>query len=75
MEQYLNVIFGAQTTVEVCNALQGALKVLRENGYLSKLQDNYEDVTAGTPEDVQYWFDFMLDDPQSSEEGALKERL
>ena len=74
MEQHLKRIFGAQSITGVCDALQNSLNALQKIGYLTKLPDFYEDIAAGTPEEVQDWFDKMLaEDPETFPEGALRE--
>ena len=73
MERYLTRIFGAKSTDTVCGALQSGLNDLRKNGYLDRLSDFHENMTANNANEVQEWFDEMNDDPQNREEGPLKE--
>jgi len=73
MKTYLDAIFGAKTTADVCSELQDALDALRKNGYLEKLPNDYEDVSANDPDDVQDWCDGMRDDKRAKEEGHLRE--
>ena len=73
MKEYLDPIFNAKTTDEVCRALQKALDSLRAIKYFDKVPDYYEEVKAGSPVEVQEWFDDMKDDEQAQEEGNLKE--
>lgn len=73
MKEYLDPIFSAKTTDEVCRALQKALDSLRAKKYFDKVPDYYEEVSAGSPTEIQEWFDDMKDDEQTQEEGNLKE--
>jgi hypothetical protein len=73
METYLVKIFSATTTDEVCKQLQSALDSLRARDYLAKLPDDYERISAESPDQVQDWFDDMKADKQTEEEGPLKE--
>ncbi len=73
MEKYLNNIFAADSIHNVCVALQLAMGKLRANGYLNKLPNEYDAISADHPEDVQNWFDYMLADQRAQEEGNLRE--
>jgi hypothetical protein len=73
MKDYLDRIFSAKTTDEVCTALQKALDSLRAKKYFAKISDYYQEIGAGSPTEVQEWFDEMKDDDQANEEGNLKE--
>jgi hypothetical protein len=73
MKDYLDPIFSAATTDQVCVALQSALDSLRGKNYLAKLPDYYEEIAARNPTEIQDWFDEMKDDDQAKEEGNLKE--
>jgi hypothetical protein len=37
------------------------------------IPDYYQEITAGSPAEVQEWFNEMRDDEQAEEEGNLKE--
>ena len=73
MNTYLDTIFNAKTTDEVCNSLQKALDSLRANDYFKTIPDCYENINAENPAMVQEWFDKMRDDERAEEEGNLKE--
>jgi hypothetical protein len=73
VNDYLGSIFGADSTDEVCYALQAAIASLKSNNYFSKVPDCYQELTASSPDDVQEWFDEMRDDEQAEEEGNLRE--
>lgn len=73
MKEYLDPIFSAKTTDDVCRALQKALDSLKAKKYFEKVPDYYEEVAAGSPTEIQEWFDEMKDDEQAQEEGNLKE--
>jgi len=73
MKDYLDPIFRAKATDEVCLALRRALDSLRAKQYFDKVPDFYEEVAAGSPAEIQEWFDEMKDDEQAKEEGNLKE--
>jgi hypothetical protein len=73
MKVYLDPIFSAKTIGEVCAALQTAIDSLRAKKYLANIPDYYQEITAGSPAEVQEWFDEMRDDEQAEEEGTLKE--
>ena len=73
MKEYLDPIFRAKTTNEVCIALQNALDSLRAKKYFDEVPDDYEEVTANSPTEIQRWFDEMIYDEQAQEEGNLKE--
>lgn len=73
MKEYLDPIFNAKTTDDVCRTLQNALDSLRAKKYFDKVPDYYEEVAAGSPAVIQEWFDEMKDDEQAQEEGNLKE--
>lgn len=73
MKDYLDPIFGAETTGSVCVALQTAIDSLRAKKYFATVPDYYQDISAGSPAEVQEWFDEMRDDEQAEEEGNLKE--
>ena len=73
MKEYLDAIFSAKTTDQVCASLQKALDSLKAKKYLEKIPDYYEDIAARNPAEVEEWFDEMKDDEQALEEGHLKE--
>ncbi len=73
MKTYLDPIFSANTTDEVCDALQAAIDSLRAIKYMAEVPDRYQEITAGNPAEVQDWCDKMRDDVQANEEGNLKE--
>lgn len=73
MKAYLDPIFDAATTVEVCRSLQMALDSLKAKKYLAELPDYYEGIAARSPDEIQNWFDKMLNDSQIKEEGNLRE--
>lgn len=73
MKEYLDQIFSANTTDEVCVALKTAIDTLRSNQYFSSVPDYYNKISSGSPTIVQEWCDEMRDDEQAKEEGNLKE--
>ncbi len=73
MKSYLDPIFNAKSTDDVCSALQAAIDSLRGKNYFSKIPDDYEEIAAGSPADVQKWCDEMRDDNRAEDEGNLKE--
>ena len=73
MKTYLDAIFNAKTTDEVCNSLQASLDSLRDKNYFANIPDYYENIKAENPIVVQEWFDEMRVDEQAEEEGNLKE--
>lgn len=73
MNDYLGPIFGADSTGEVCHALQAAIASLKAINYFSEVPEYYQELTASSPDDVQNWFDEMRDDGQTEEEGNLRE--
>ena len=46
MKVYLDPIFDAATTDEVCRSLQMALDSLKTKNYLAELPDSYEKIAA-----------------------------
>ena len=73
MKDYLDPIFNAATTDEVCRSLQMALDALKAKKYLAELPDSYEGIAARKPDEIQNWFDKMKNDSQLKEEGNLRE--
>lgn len=73
MKEYLDPIFSAKTTDDVCAALQVAIDSLKSKQYFSIISDYYEKMNSESPKVVQEWCDEMRDDEQAKEEGNLKE--
>jgi hypothetical protein len=73
LKKYIDLIHEASDVDEVCNQLHIAICSLRDMRYLNDLPDGYDDIDAGTPEDVESWFDIMKDDSRAREEGNLRE--
>jgi hypothetical protein len=73
VKEFLDPIFDASNENEVCESLQAALDKLKERKYLNAFPERYKEIKAQSPIEIQKWFDKMMNDRQTDEEGNLKE--
>jgi hypothetical protein len=70
--RFLEPIFRATTSHDVCVAVQQALESLKTNGHLTSIPEYGVDIRATNPEVVRAWFDVIRYDARVEEEGPVR---
>ncbi len=71
MTNHLDRILDAATIDEVCAELQRVLDSCQKAGYVNQLPEDYQDIGARSPSEVQDWYEYLKEDERAREEGAL----
>jgi hypothetical protein len=69
---FLEPIFRATTSHDVCVAVQQALDSLKASGNLLSMPESCMDISATNPELVRAWFNVIRYDARVEEEGPVR---
>ena len=72
MPRFLEPIFRAKTSQDVCGAVQQALDSLEANGQLFSISEYGVDISAANPEVVRAWFNVIRYDARVEEERPVR---
>ena len=73
MTNHLDRILAAGNVDEVCAELQSLLDSCRDAGHLDQLPEEYQDIAARSPHEVQDWCELMKGDERAREQADLLE--